>query len=553
MTRLDAITIKYKNENYEYEKNTTLLEVSEKFKGDFKDRIIVATVDNRLSSLESKLTRNCSVNFYDINSVLGNRTYLRGVYFLFSKAVKDVINCDVKIMHVIEKGTYCEVLTNELISEVTVEKIKIRMRELSESKLPITKIMVSRLDAIDYFDKINQKDKADSLRFISNSSISLYKLGDTLDYFYGVLPCNTSYFDKFNVKYLKDNKVILLAPYLYDTDDKLKYEKNDMLIGAVEKHDRYLEALGINTSVELNRTISNGNYGEIIRISESLQNNRMFEIVNKITKNKDTKMVLITGPSSSGKTTTSKKLSLFLRSKGYDPIPISVDDFYVNLEDRVLNDKGEPEKESIDAIDTNQFNKKISELLNGEKVHLPRYNFIKGKQEFSDKVTKMNENSILIIEGIHAFNEKLTEMIPDGNKFKLYICPLTPLNVDNHNLFTSNDNRLLRRIVRDNRTRGVSASQTLALWRSVRDAEETTIFPYVKDADEVLNTSLVYELGVLRTYAEPLLFSVSEDDVNYDDAIRLINLFRVILGIPSDDVPNDSIIREFIGGSCFKE
>lgn len=550
---MSNIKIKYKENEYEYESGISLLEISKNFKNDFKEKILVATVNNRLSSLDTKLNRSCEVNFFDMTSVLGNRTYSRGIYFLFSKAVKDVLNCDVKIMHIIEKGIYCEVLCNNLISEVTVEKIKIRMRELVSSAFPITKIMVSRLEAIDYFTKINQVDKASSLRFISNSSISLYKLDDSLDYFYGVLPCNTSYLEKYNVKYLNDNKVILLVPNIYSNDEKLKYEKNDQLIKIVENNDKLLSSLGMNTSVELNNTISTGDYGDIIRISESVQNNQMFDIVNNITKDKDIKMVLITGPSSSGKTTISKKLTLFLRSKGYDPIAISVDDFYLDLKDRVLNEKGEPEKEKIDAIDTNQFNKKISELLDGKSVFLPKYNFIKGVQEQLPVPTKMNDNSLLIIEGIHAFNEKLTEMIPDKNKFKLYICPLTPLNIDNHNLFSSNDNRLLRRIVRDNRIRGISASDTLGLWRSVRDAEEQMIYPYIKDADQVLNTSLVYELGVLKTYAEPLLFSVKEDDPNYDDALRLINLFRVILGIPSDDVPNDSIIREFIGGSCFKD
>lgn len=548
------IKIRYKDEQYEYEKGTTLLDISKDFEKDFESKIIVAQVNNRLTGLDTKLTRNAVVDFWDQSSSLGNKTYSRGLYFVFLKAVKEVLNCDVKIMHLVDNGVYCEILTNNLISEVTVEKIKIKMRDIVEAAFPITKIMVSRLDAIDYFTKVNQPDKAESLRFISNSSISLYKLDDTLDYFYGVLPCNTSYITKFNVKYLKENKVILLPPYRFLSDEKLKFSKNDKLIEAVERNDEYLNNLNINTSVDLNNTISTGDYGDIIRMTETIQNNRMFEIVDKITKNKDLKIVLITGPSSSGKTTTSKKLSLFMRSKGFDPIPISVDDFYTNMEDRVLDENGKPEIEKIEAFDTKQFNNKVSELLDGKEVILPKFNFVEGKQEFNSKnKIKMSENSILIIEGIHAFNEKLTEMIPSKNKFKLYIYPLTPLSIDNHNLFKMTDNRLLRRIVRDNRMRGASASATLRMWQNVRKVEEETIVPYAKEADEIFNTSLIYELGVLKTYAEPLLFSVKEDDPNYDDAIRLINIFRVILGIPSDDVPNDSIIREFIGGSCFKD
>ena len=549
-----SIKINYKDETYDYESGLSLLEISKDFEKEYKGKIIVATVNNRLTKLDTKITRSCNVDFFDVYSLYGSRTYMRGLYFLFVKAVKDVLNADVKLMCFIERGIYCEVLTNNLISEVTVEKIKIRMRELASSAIPITKIMVSRLDAIDYFFKVNQHDKANSLRFISNSTISLNKLDDTLDYFYGVLPCNTSYLSNFNAKYLKDNKVMLLAPVTFMPDEKIKFNKCDKVLEAVERQIKYLQNIGINTTVELNCNIANGEYGDIIRMSETFQNDRLLDIVDKVTKDKDIKMILLTGPSSSGKTTMSRKISLFCKMKGYNPIPISVDNFYTDMKDRVLDENGKPEIERIEAFDTNQFNKKISELLNGKEVILPRYNFIEGKQEFDEKnKIKLEDKSILIVEGIHAFNEKLTEIIPSKNKFKVFICPLTPLNIDNHNLFKSTDNRLLRRIVRDNRTRGASASDTLKMWKKVREIEEEMIFPYMKEADEILNTSLVYELGVLKTYAEPLLFSVSEDDPNYDEALRLINLFRVILGIPSEEVPHDSIIREFIDGSCFKD
>ncbi len=552
---MSIIKINYKGKELQKEKGVLLSDIKNEVKDDYEYDVIAASVNNRLTSLDSKLTKSCTVDFFDITTANGIKTYERGILFLFIKAVKDLLNCDVRILYNVDNGIYVEILANNLISEVTVEKIKIRMRELCEQELPITKIMVSRIDAIDYFEKINQMDKANSLRYISNSSISLYKLDDTLDFFYGVLPDNTKVLNKYNVKFLKDNKVILMIPNYNNVSDfeNVKLNKNDKLIEAVEKNYSYLNSLEISTSVELNRMISTGDYSDLIRISESIQNNELFNIADKISKDKDLKVVLITGPSSSGKTTISKKLTLFLRSKGIKPLPISIDDFYTNLDERVLDENGEPEKERIQAIDTNQFNKKISELLNGKEVKLPKYDFITGKQKISDVSTKMSEKSVLIIEGIHAFNEQLTEMIPDKNKFKIYICPLTPLGIDNHNRFKSTDNRLLRRIVRDNMSRGASASVTLQVWKNVRKAEEEMLMPYVKDANYVLNTSLAYELGVLKTYAEPLLFSVSEDDPNYDEALRLINLFRVILGMPSDNVPNDSIIREFIGGSCFKD
>lgn len=550
---MSNIKIIYKTKEYSYEKGTTLYDIASDFKTNYKKEIMVGSINNTLTGLLTPVTRDCIIDFYDITTPFGMKLYEKGILFLLSKSVKDVLNCDIKIMHCVDGGIYCEILTNNLISEVTVERIKIRMRELVDKKLPISKIMVSRLDAIEYYEKINQEDKSSSLKYISNSSVSLYKLDDSLDYYYGTLPYNTSVLDEFNLKYLKDNKVILLLPYLYDLSRPLKYEKNDMLINSIEDNDKYLEDLNISTSSDLNELISTGNYGDIIRLSESVQNNKLFSIADKISNDKDIKIVLITGPSSSGKTTTSRKLTLFLKSKGLNPIPISVDDYYVDIKDRVLDEKGQPEKEKINAIDTELFNKNLSELLDGKEVKLPKYNFVTGKKEISDKCIKLDDKGILIIEGIHAFNNKLTEMIPDKNKFKIFICPLTPLNIDNHNLFKETDNRLLRRIIRDNLTRGASAAKTLEVWTNVRKAEEENIFPFIKDADEIFNTSLVYELGVLKTYAEPLLFSVSKDDDNYDEAIRLINLFRVILGIPSENVPNDSILREFIGGSCFKE
>lgn len=547
------IKVKYKDKTLDLEKGVILSEIAKKYKDDYKYNILVATIDNKSVSLDTKLTRNCTIDFFDISSTIGSNAYERGAIFLFSKAVRDVLNCDVKILHSIENGIYCEILSNNLISEVTVEKIKMKIRDIVKASFPITKILVSRIDAIDYYKKINQLDKARSLRYISNSSVSLYKLDDTLDYFYGVLPNNTSLIDKFNIKYLKDNKVVFLIPHVHNLTSELNFSKNEKIIETIDRNDKYLNSIGVSISAELNSIISTAKYGDLIRISEILQNDRLLEISDQISKNKDIKMILITGPSSSGKTTTSRKLSLFLRSKGLNPIALSIDDFMINTEDRVKNEKGEPEKERITIIDTALFNKKISELLNGKEVQMPKFNFEKGMQEPNGAKLKLKDKSIIIVEGIHAFNPELTEMIQDVNKFKLFISPLTPLNIDNHNMFKWYDNRLLRRIVRDSISRGTSASDTLKMWKDVRKVEEEEVMPYIKDADEIFNTSLVYELGVLKTYAEPLLFSVLEDDPNYDEAIRLINLFRVILGMPSDEVPGDSLIREFIGGSCFKE
>ena len=375
---MSIIKVKYKDKEYEYESGIKLEDIAKDFKDNYKYKIILGSINNKTCDLNTEVNRDSKIDFYDYSSKIGNNSYQKGLSFLFSKAVRDVLNCDVKMMHTINQGIYCEILTNNIISEVTVQKIKIRMKELNDSKISINKILVSRMEAIEYYNKINQTNKASSLRFISNSNISLYKMDDTLDYYYGPLPNNTSLIDKYNIKYINDNKVILLYPNMYDLESDLKFNRNDKLLEVLEKNDKYNEDLRIYTSVELNKTISTGFYGDLIRVSEAISNNNLFDITEEISKDKNIKMVLITGPSSSGKTTTARKLTLFLKSRGLKPIPVSVDDFYINLKDRVLDENGEPEKEKISAIDTNLFNKKISELLEGKEVTLPRYNFVKG-------------------------------------------------------------------------------------------------------------------------------------------------------------------------------
>ena len=546
------IKITYKDQSYDYEDGITLLDISKDFSKKYNNDIIVGMIDNRLTSLEHKVTKDCVIDFFDTESTKGKQTYIRGLSFLFVKAVKEVLKCDVRIMYFVEKGIYCEILSNSLISEVTVEKIKIKMRELSEQKIPIKKLTVSRLEAIDYFLKTNQKGKAKSLRYLTNSTISLYKMDSSLDYFYGILPCNTKYINSFNLKYLGENKIMLLPPITYEKEEKIKYEKLDVCLDEIKFQSKYLENIKINTSSDLNNQISTGNYGDVIRMSEAIQNNQLINIVNNISKDKDIKLILLNGPSSAGELTTSNKLMSYLKWKGYNPIYVSINDFYLDLKDRIVED-GNVDSKKIDTIDTNQFNKKISELISGKEVILPKYNVIEGKQEFdNDRKVKLSSNGIIIASGLHAFNEQLTEMISSKNKYKVYICPLTPLNIDNHTLFKQTDNRLLRKIIKDNKLYGKKASETFSEWKNIRQDEEEYIYPYVKQVDCIYNTSLVYELGVLKTYAEPLLFSVKEDDPNYDEARRLINIFRMILAIPTDEVPKDSVLREFIGQSCFK-
>jgi len=548
-----SINLKIKGKSKEYEKGVTLYDVSKDYKDDYKYDILVGSINNKLMPLKTEVTKDCDVDFYDLTSLLGNNVYQKGLQFLFATSVKDVLKCDVKFSYSLDNSIYCEILSNDVISDVILEKIKNKMKSYIEEGVEIQKIIVSRIDAIDYYRQVNQLDKAESLRYISDSSISLYRINNTLDYYYYVLPNNTKSLKFFNVKNLGENKVVLMYPDFYDVSKELKYIKNDKLITAYNDNSKYLNDLGIKTSSDLNKIISNSDHGDIIRISEIIQNNKILNMVNEISKNKDIKIVLITGPSSSGKTTISKKLGLLFKSKGINPIPISLDNFFINVDERVLDENGKPEMEKISVINVELFNEKITDLINRKEVYMPKFNFKLGKQELSTKPIKMTDDSILIIEGIHSFNEKLISNISNKYKYKIFLCPLTPLNIDNHNLFKSTDNRLIRRIVRDNIFRNTSASDTLKFWKNVRKTEQEIIFPYMKDADIVLNTSLLYELSVLKTYVEALLFSVEEDDENYEEAIRLINLFRIIVAMPSDSIPSDSIIREFIGGSCFKD
>lgn len=545
---MDTIKIRVNNKDYEYNSGTSLYDIAKAFEGEYKQRIIVATTDNRLSSLEKKINKSCTVNFYDVSSSIGKRTYIRGLYYLFSKAVKDVLNADVKIMYFMDKSVYCEILTNNLISEVTVEKIKIRMRDLASENIPINRIMVSRIEAINYFEKVNRLDKRDSLKYISNATISLYKFDNTLDYYYGILPCNSSYITSFNLKYLEKNKVVLMPPITFTNDEKFKYDKNGNILNEINLQSTYLDNIRINNSADLNKYISNNNYNNIIRVSETMQNNQLLNIANEIMQNKDIKLVLIDGPSSSGKTVSAKKLSSYLFSKGYDPVSISLYDYQKDVKDKEID------KKLMEEIDTRLFNKDISSLLNGEEVSLPKYDYFEGKKEYRARnKVRLTGKSIIVVEGIGAFDTKLTEMIPDKNKYKVFVHPTTPLNIDNHNLFKETDNRLLRKIIKDTKTKNLSVSEILKIWKEIRQKEEERIYPNMNEANVIFNTSLVYELSVLKTYAEPLLFSVSEKDENYDDVVRLINIFRVILGIPSEEVPEDSIIREYIGRSCFKD
>jgi len=551
-----TIKINFRNiEEKEYIGETSLLDISRDFKKYYNFNIIGAKVDNDITDLSKIINKKSDVEFYDRSSVTGNTIYSLSVTFLLIVAVKKVLgeNVDVKIEHSIDKGVYCSIDYPNFDKQI-MNKIEDKMHELVNDDLVFTKISVDRMDAIKYFKKKKQEDKVKLLKYISNSFINLYRLDDIYDYFFSPLAHSTKDIDEFKLTYIKDNGFILSYPSIYNPEVTLNYVHRKMIFDTFLEYTKWGEIIGISSAAELNEYVSTGKYNEIIRLSEAHYESQLASIAEQIYESKkDIKLVLIAGPSSSGKTTTAKKLEVYLQSKGFKTYSISTDDYFVEREKTPKNEFGEYDFEALETVDLDLFNRHLAKLLDGEKVNIPKFNFITGKRENSKQSITLGKRDILIIEGIHGLNEDLTPSVERNRKFKIYISPLTQLNIDNHNRIHTSDTRRLRRIIRDNKTRGFNAADTLRMWHKIRLGEEKYIFPYQDDCDAIINSALMYELGVLKTYAEPLLFSVDENDEVYPEAIRLINFLRNFLPIPSDEVPKDSVLREFIGGSGFNE
>lgn len=539
----------------EFPSNITLEEVSHSFKKYFNYPILIAKVDNNLFHLSKTITRRCDIDFYDRSSIVGNSVYASSVQLMLVVAIKRIFgkSVDVMIEHSIDKGIYCELVNHEVTKD-ELKKVEAEMYNLVSEDLAFSKVSVARIDAIKYFNKEKQFDKVKVLKYISNSYVNLYRLDDVYDYFFGEMANTTASINDFKLTYIDEHGFVLAYPNIYNPECTLDYIHHKPIFDKFLDYTNWGKAIGIETAADLNEIVSTGKYNEVIRLAEAHYESQLSEVSEQIYERRDkVKIVLIAGPSSSGKTTTSKKLAIYLQSKGFRTHSISIDDYFIDRKDTPKKENGELDLESIRAVDINLFNKHLSKLLDGEKVLLPQFNFVTGKKEYKKNYLQMKEKDIIVIEGLHALNDELTMAIEDRNKYKIYISPLTQLNIDNHNRIHTSDTRRLRRIIRDNKYRGYMASDTLKMWKDIREGEEKYIFPYQDSADMVINTALVYELGVLKTYAEPLLFSVSEDDETYAEALRLINFLRNFLPIPSDDVPKDSILREFIGGSGFSE
>jgi fision threonyl-tRNA synthetase (N-terminal part) and uridine kinase len=548
--KMEKVKVTYLGKSYMYPKDITLEDISKDFQENYSETIIMAEVNGRPYELNYKVTDDVTVDFFDLTSPTGNRVYESGLIFVLEKACLNMLNSEIEVKYSIDRGIYIK--TYKKITKEDLDKVSREMKEIVKRNLPIQKNLVNRLEAIEYYKSTKSYDKVNVLKYSVNTNVNLYRLMDIYNYFFSYLPVSTGALKEFKLTYIDQNSFVLRYPNIYYLNKIPVYKHHDKLFNEFKKYDEWSEKLGIENVSSLNNKVTKGNVDDIVLLSENIQNNSLFKIAETIYNNKKLKLILLAGPSSSGKTTTSKKLELFLKGFGLNPIAISIDNYFVDRDKTPRLPDGSYDFESLNSINVELFNKNLKDLLDGKEVTLPVYNFITGKSELSDESIKLGEKEILIVEGLHALNEELTYSIDRKNKYKIYLCPLTVLSLDNHNRIRTTDNRLLRRIVRDNRTRGYSASDTLSTWSKVREGEEKYVFPFQDEADVIFNTSLIYELGVLKTYAEPLLYSVEESDPMYKEAVRLLNLLKNILPISNDYIPVDSIVREFIGGGYFK-
>ena len=548
--------VKIEGESRHYEEGTTYREIAQEFQHLYAHPIVLVYINqNRLQELNKKLKKDCELRFLTTADYIGNQTYRRSMCLLLVKAVHDVGGHEkverVRIHFSVSKGYYCTVEGEVTLDEAFLKKVEERMHELVKEQIPIEKRSVHTNEAIEQFRRHKMYDKEHLFEYRRVSKVNIYSINGFEDYYYGYMVPDTGYLKYFSLHLYEDGFVIQM-PTAVHPDVVPPFEPYQKLFQVLRESVAWGDMQGIDTVGALNDVVTKDNMQQVVLVQEAHQERKIGEIAKTIADRRDIKFILIAGPSSSGKTTFSHRLSIQLRANGLIPHPIAVDNFFVDRERTPRDADGNYDFECLEAIDVDLFNRDMQALLNGEEVYLPVFDFKAGKQNRSAKPKQLGKQDILVIEGIHCLNPKLTEMLDDANKFKIYISALTQLNVDEHNRIPSTDGRLVRRIVRDARTRGNSAQRTIAMWESVRRGEEANIFPFQEEADVMFNSSLLYELAVLKQYVEPQLFGVEKDSAEYVEAKRLLKFFDYFVGIGSDCVPPNSLLREFIGGGCFQ-
>ena len=525
---------------------------------DYQDRqdapVILVTVNGKLRELHKHLKKDCTLGFVTTKDAIGHNAYVRSATFILLKAIYDVAgkkNLEKTVVHyALGNGLYFTMEGGTAITEEFLVSVKKRMEELVKEELPIVKRSVGTDEAIALFHKHHMYDKERLFRYRRVSRVNIYSIESFENYFYGFMACHTGYVKYFDLQ-LYDEGFVLILPRK-ETPDKLDpFVPQNKIFSVQKESQEWGEKMDVATVGDLNGKLTREGVRSILLIQEALQEAKISDIAQQIKERGNVKFVMIAGPSSSGKTSFSHRLSIQLMAHGMRPHPIAVDNYFVNREDTPLDEFGEKNYECLEAIDVELFNENMLALLSGEEVELPVYNFVTGKREYKGDYLKLGKEDILVIEGIHGLNDRLSYALPKESKFKIYISALTQLNIDEHNRIPTTDGRLIRRIVRDARTRGTSAKETIARWPSVRRGEEENIFPFQEQADVMFNSALVYELACLKVYAEPLLFGIEKNEPEYEEAKRLLKFFDYFVPVPSEEVPNNSLLREFIGGSCF--
>lgn len=550
------IYCKNNNSTREFPEGSSLLDIYNGFNLAMPYGPVSAKVNNKVESLDFRVYYNKDIEFLDITSSSGMRTYVRSLFFILVKAVEELYpQGSISLEHPISKGYFCKLHIDRTIGLDDVQRIKQKMQEIIAADIPYTRTESHTEEVVRLFEKRGMMDKARLLDTYGQLYSYYYQLGDTVDCYYSSLVPSTGYIRLFDIVKYYDG-LLLRIPNRENPTKLEEVVKQEKMLEVFQEYHRWNQILGISTVGDLNVACNEGHATDLINVSEALQEKKIAQIADEITHRdqdgKRVKLVLISGPSSSGKTTFSKRLSIQLMTNGLKPYPISLDDYFVNRNDTPLDENGKHDFESLYAVDLPFFEEQLSTLLNGGEVELPRYNFTTGKREMSGKKLRIDEHMILIIEGIHALNPALTPHIPNENKYKVYVSALTTILLDNHNYIPTTDNRLLRRIIRDYKYRNYSAEETIARWPSVRAGEEKWIFPYQENADAMFNSALLFELAVLKDYVEPVLRKVPNRCPEYSEAHRLLRFLNYFVSVQDKELPPTSLLREFLGGSSFQ-
>uniref|UniRef100_UPI004027F03F nucleoside kinase n=1 Tax=Prevotella sp. TaxID=59823 RepID=UPI004027F03F len=551
MKQMIQIRCKNNKKSQKVEIGSTLFDIFSAFGLQMEYGPVSCKVNNKVEGLHYRVYNNKDVEFLDMTSPSGSRAYTRTLFFVLCKAVQDLYPAhDVIIDIPVSNGFYVDVRFGRPATDEDVDKIRQRMQEIIDAKMPIRRYMVPTEEAIALFEEKGDVEKVKLLKTSGSIYTTYYKIGEYVDFYYGTLLTNTSELYLFGLEKYYDG-MLLRIPSVKDPGVLGELTKQDKMFEIFKEHHRWQDILGIRTVGDFNQAVDAGFTTDIINISEALQEKKIAKIAEDIANRKGVKLVLLAGPSSSGKTTSCKRLSIQLAVNGLKPLQISLDDYFVDREKTPKDANGEYDYESIYALDLQLINDQFNALFRGEEVELPKYDFQTGKSKKSGKKLKMNDNNVLVVEGIHALNPELTAQIPNEQIFRVYASALTTILLDNHNYIPTTDNRLLRRIIRDYKYRGVSAQETIHRWPSVRAGENKWIFPFQENADAMLNTAMLYELAVIKTQAEPLLQQVPENCEEYAEAYRLLKFLKYFKGIPYNNLPPTSLLREFLGGSSF--